>query len=245
MPRAFIAFQQRWWWQVGVVEGMSGQAATTVLVAERLSGRQRGGQGPLHVGDHLSRWGIAPGASPFPIAGPSVHRTSGAERGLPGGLEGSKRLACLRFARQGGTASWLPGLAFLVTRLAPPLIDRALGLWLAEFGVDQEPAWWHAALEGGQLTIALGLGERCHGLRVHLGQGGLGVAYSGGNTGDPLPGRLGELLPVGFTREGPIGHHVRHAVGDVQRVYRGASHLANVLGLTAVATVRSRIAGVC
>ena len=177
LPRlSLIAFQQLWWWQVGVVECMRGQDDTPVLVDERLSGRQRGGQDPLNVVDHLIRWGIAPGASPLTVAGPRVHRTSGEERGLQGVLEGSKRLAGIRVARTGGTASWLPGFAFLVTLLAQPFIDSALGLCLAELGVDQEPALLHAAIDGGQLTRAIVLGERCHGLRVNLGQGGLGVA---------------------------------------------------------------------
>jgi hypothetical protein len=173
---AFIACQQCLWWQVGGVEFMSGQEETPGVVEERLSGSQRGGQGPVTVVDHPVRGGITRGASPCPIARPSVHRTGGAERRLQGLLEGSKRLACIRFTRTGGTASFLPGFACLITLLAHPCIDRALGLGPAAFGGDQDPALLPAAVNGGHLTIALVLGERCHGLGVTVGQGRLGVA---------------------------------------------------------------------
>jgi hypothetical protein len=176
MHLAFIAFQKLLWRQVGVVEFVSGQDETTVLVDEHLSGREREGQGAVNGVDHLVRWGSARGASPFAIAGPNVHRTRGEERGLQGVLEGSKRLTYIRFACTGGTAYFLPGFAFLVTLLAQLFIDGALGLGLAEFGVDQDPTLWHAAVNGGQLAIAIVLGERCHGLGGNVGQGGLGVA---------------------------------------------------------------------
>jgi hypothetical protein len=71
-----------------------------------------------------------------------------------------------------------------------------------------------------------------------VGQGGLGVVEGGWHTGAPLPGRLGERLQVGFTRDGTIDHYIRHAIGEMQLVYMGAYHLANVSGLTAVAPER-------
>jgi hypothetical protein len=78
-----------------------GQDKTPVLVDERLAGRGRGGQVPSNLVDHLSRGECK--AAPFAIAGDSAYHARSEERGLQVLLEGRKHLACIRFARKGGT----------------------------------------------------------------------------------------------------------------------------------------------
>lgn len=159
MHLAFIAFQHRLRRQVGGVELMSGQDETTLLVNEGLAGREGRGQGPVDLVDHLvGLWPLS-GASPCAIAGQSAHRARAQRRGLQILLEGPKCLTGISVTRQGGTASWLKGFDFLVTLLAPRLVDGALRWRLAGLGVHQEPALLHATVGRRQLVITIALLE--------------------------------------------------------------------------------------
>jgi hypothetical protein len=66
----------------------------------------------------------------------------------------------------------------------------------------------------------------------------VGGTPGGRNPRHPRPVGRGELLQGGCTRAGAIGHHRRQAIGGVPRRQRGATGLANVVGVTAMATAR-------
>lgn len=82
MSLAFVAFQKLVRRQLGVVDFVGRQDETTVLVDEGLASRERRGQGPFDVIDHLV--GVSPlsGASSLAIAGRSAHGTAVEEGGL-------------------------------------------------------------------------------------------------------------------------------------------------------------------
>ena len=69
MLLAFVACSQRLRRYLGVVECIGGEDATTVLVDERLSGSEGGGEGPFDCLDDLRRLGRLPRSSPLAIAG--------------------------------------------------------------------------------------------------------------------------------------------------------------------------------
>jgi hypothetical protein len=71
MHLAFVTFQHLLRRQLGLIEFVSGQDATALLVDESLSDTERGGQGPVDVVDDLVGMGAWPRSSPFAIAGPS------------------------------------------------------------------------------------------------------------------------------------------------------------------------------
>jgi hypothetical protein len=71
------------------------------------------------------------------------------KRGLQGCLKTGERLLGIRFTGKGGLAQPLEGSNFLSTLLAPLRIDSALGLGLAMFRVEEDPALRYPAITRG------------------------------------------------------------------------------------------------
>jgi hypothetical protein len=69
--------------------------------------------------------------------------------GLQGCLKTGERLLGIRFTGKGGSAQPLEGSNFLSTLLAPLRIDHALGLGLAMFRVEEDPALRYPAITRG------------------------------------------------------------------------------------------------
>jgi hypothetical protein len=101
--------------QLGGVEFIGGQDATTVLVDAGLPGRECRGQGSVDLVDHLVGSSVWSGAAPFAIAGLHAHRAGGEIDGLQVPLEGRKSLTRIGFTGKGGAASFLQGFGFLIT----------------------------------------------------------------------------------------------------------------------------------
>jgi hypothetical protein len=236
MPLALVACQHLWRGPWGLVTFVGGQDDTTVLVDEGLSGRARGGQGPLDLVDHLVGLRVSPRTSPVATARLRAHRAGGQECGLHPLLNSSQGLPRLRFTGTGGAAQFLQGLAFLGTRLAERLVDGTLRLRLAGLSVEEDPALGAAAVRRRQRLIAIALFERCHGLRLGVGQGGLGFVHGGRNTGEPLDCRLGELGAVVLALEGTVSHQSGGSIRGVSWLDGGMD--ATLLSITAVATER-------
>lgn len=224
----------RWPWGGGACVG--GQDDTPVRGEAGWSGRTRGGQGPLAVVDQRLGLHALSGASPCAIAGRRAHGAGPQNRGRHVRRAGRTRLTRLGFARPGDAASCLPGVDVLGTRLAPWLVNGALGWSLAGLGVDEDPAWRHAAVRRGQLMRARARLQRSQGRRLGVGHGRLGCAPGCRNTGAPLPLRPGQVRTVGLAIEGPSGDPRGQAVGGVPRLHMEPNRLATAVGSTAVAT---------
>ena len=109
-------------------------------------------------------------ASALPIVGRRVDGTVVEKRGLQACPKTCERLLGIRGTGKRCPAQRLEGVDFLGTLLAPLLIDRALGLRLAMFRVDEDPALRYPTITRGYDRIAIALGQRGHGLRLRLGQ---------------------------------------------------------------------------
>jgi hypothetical protein len=242
-PWALIPFQKRWRWPWGFGPCVGGQDDTTVLVDERLWGRERGGPGPVDVGDDLVGVGAWPRSSAFAIAGRRVHRAGGQAGGRQALRNGRKRLLRLHCTRNRVAASCLPGLDCVVTLLAPLLVHRTLGLRRAGLGVQEAPAWLEPARARRQRVSALARSQRRHGLWIGLDEGRLRLMPGRRAAGDPLPGAMGTRLEVVRAREGTISHQGGRPIRGVQRLAVSPAYLTTRVGLAAVATARCQQAG--
>ena len=97
---------------------------------------------------------------------------------------------------------------------------------------------FHPAISRRQLLIAIALPQSGHGLRVRLGEDGLGCTHSRRDTGNPLHVGIGKLLEVGCAIERAICHQRGQARGGLSLMDMGTNHLAEVLRITAIATER-------
>ena len=112
---------------LGIVEFIGGQDATPVLVDAALARRERGGQGPVNLGEDVVGWRVSSGAPPFAIAGLSAHRTAGQNSGLRPLRTARQRLLRIGFAGKGSPTQVLPRFAIVSTVLQELLLDRAPG----------------------------------------------------------------------------------------------------------------------
>ena len=80
-------------------------------------------------------------------------------RGLPACPKTGERLRGICFTGKRSPAQALEGFAFLVTVLAPLLIDRTLGLRLAMFRVEEAPAWRYPTITRGYDRLAITMWE--------------------------------------------------------------------------------------
>ena len=71
------------------------------------------------------------------------------KRGLQACRKTGERLLGIRFTSKRGAAQPLEGFDFLVTLLAPLLVDGALGLRLALLGIQEDPALGDTAIGRG------------------------------------------------------------------------------------------------
>ena len=92
----------------------------------------------------------------------------------------------IRCTGKGRAAQPLERLDFVVTLPAPLLIDGALGLRLALFRVDKDPALRHTTVARSHDRIAIALCQSGHGCRLRLGEHLLGFGQGRGDAGDPL-----------------------------------------------------------
>jgi len=99
----------------------------------------------------------------------------------------------IRFTGKGRAAQCLEGLDCVLTLLAPPLVDGALGLRLALLRIDEDPALRAAAIRRQHAARALPLLQRRHALRMRLGQNLLGLGQGRWDPGDPLDAGIGKL----------------------------------------------------
>ena len=99
--------------------------------------------------DDLGGLGPRAWSPPLPIVGRGADGAVVEKRGLQACLKTRERLLGIRFTGKGGAAQRLESSDFLVTLLAPLLIDRALGLRLALFRVDEDPALRDPAIARG------------------------------------------------------------------------------------------------
>ena len=196
MPLAFLAGQHLWRRQVGVVECSGGEADTTLLGDEGVSGHERGGPGAGELGDQGVGWRTVAGASPCARAGRRASRTGAQTRGLPVLFKGRKGLPRIGFTRQGGAASCLQGVDCLLTVRTERPVDGALCLRLTGLGGDEHPAWLNPAVSRRPLLIARALLPRGQGLGGDWGPGGVGFAHGRRHAGASLPRRLGALRAV-------------------------------------------------
>jgi hypothetical protein len=188
----------------GLVPCVGGQEETTGRVDEGGAGRQRGGQGPRERVAPLVGVRGSPRASPFARARLRAPRAGGQDGGRPTRLQGGQGLTRLRCARQGGAASELAGWHLLGTRLAPRLVHGGRGGSLTGRGGEEDPALLHAAVARGHLGIARARLVGGQGLRLGVGQGGVGGAPGCRPPGTPLARRRGELGAVGRALAGPV-----------------------------------------
>src|SRR5262249_26818872 len=123
---------------------------------------------PCNMIDELVGLGPRAWAPPLPIVGRGVDGAVVEKRGLQAGSKPGERLLGIGFTGKRGPTQPLEGFDFLVTLRVPLLIDSALGLLLAMFRVEEDPALRHAAVLRGHDGIAITIGQRSHGCRLPL-----------------------------------------------------------------------------
>ena len=194
--------------------------------------------------DELGRLCPRPWAPPLAIVGRGADGAGVEHRGLQACHKTGKRLLGIRFTGKRGPAQRLEGSDFLVTLLAPLLVDGALGLRLARLGIQEHPALGAPAIGRGHHADSDSPPARGPWLRGGLGEDSLGLPQGGRDTGDPLHLGLGELLEVVGTIEGTVGHQIRRAIGGVEVRNVVLDDLAELLGITAIATERLHQTGI-
>jgi hypothetical protein len=173
-------------------------------------------EGPGTMGDNLVRRCPRPWAPPRAVVGRGADGTVVEHRGLPACRKTGERLLGLGFTGNRGAAQPLAGSDCLVPLLAPLRIDGALSLRLALLGIQESPTLGATALGRGHHAEARALPPGGHGLRIGVGEDGVGLPHRGRDPGDPLQLGLGELLEGVGALEGPVGHQIRRAIGGVE-----------------------------
>jgi hypothetical protein len=158
------------------------------------------------------------------------------KRGLQAFGKTRERLLGIGFTGKRGPAQRPEGFDFLGTLRAPLRIDGALGLRLALFRVEEDPALLDAPIARAHHMIAIALRQRSHRLWISLGQDGLGFAQGRWDAGNPLEVGIGQLLQVLCTIEGTVSDKERHTIGDLQLGYMVGDDLAEVVRVTTIST---------
>ena len=209
-----------------------------MLVDACLTVREARSQGPCNMVNESGGLGSRPWSSPLAIVGRGTDGAVVENRGLQACLKTAERLLGIRCTRKGGAAQPLEGAHFLVTLLAPLRIDGALDLRLALLGIQEYPTLSDTTIGRRHHAEAIALLQGGHGLRVGLGEDGLGLPQRGRDSGDPLHLGLGELLEVVGAIEGTVSHQIRRARGGVEVGNVVLDDLAEFRGITAIATER-------
>jgi hypothetical protein len=123
----------------------------------------------------------------------------------------------------------------VLTLLAPPLVDGALGLRLALLRIDEDPALRAAAIRRQHAARALPLLQRRHALRMRLGQNLLGLGQGRWDPGDPLDAGIGKLLQIVGAIEGTVGHKLGGAIGGLERCHVLTDNLAKHVAIATIA----------
>jgi hypothetical protein len=178
--------------------------------------RARRREGPGTMGDNRVRRWPRPWAPPRAVGGRGADGTVVEHRGLPACRKTGERLLGLGFTGKRGPAQPLAGSAFLVTLLAPLRLDGALSLRLARLGIQESPTLGDTARGRGHHAEARALPPGGHGLRIGVGEDGVGLPQRGRAPGEPRQRGLGELLEVVGALEGTVGHQRRRARGGVE-----------------------------
>src|SRR4030095_1997259 len=204
-----VSGHRLWRWQLGLVQFVRREDETTVLVDKGLTGRDPRSESSYDVVDDLVGLCLRAGSPPLPIAWRGADGALVEKRGLQVVDKMCQGLLGIRFTGKGGEAQLLERLDFAVTLPAPLRIDGALGLWLALFRVDKDPALRHTAVARSHDRIAIALCQRGHGCRLRLGEDLLSFSQGRGDAGDPLQAGLGERVQIVGAIEGTVGHERR------------------------------------
>jgi hypothetical protein len=235
---AVIALHHRLRRPWGRVECRGGHKDTTVRVEAGVPGRERRGQRPVALVDHLGGSGRWAGSTPCAIARLSAHRAGAQNRRVHVRRNGRKRLTRRGLARDGRGTSGLQGVAVLGTLRAPRLVDGAVRLRSAGLSGAEDPTWLNAAVGRGQLTSAIAGCARCPGLRSSWGPDAWRGVHGCRHPREPREGRRRERWESRCTLAGALRHQRGSAIGGVPRLDRGANRLAHGGRSTAVATAR-------
>ncbi len=192
--------------QEGLVELMSREDATTLLVHQGRPGRAGRDERPCDRGDGLGRLGALAWSSPRARAWGRTQRDFVQDRGVEALPQRRQRLLRLRFTGKRPTAALLARGDVALALFAQLLVDRVLRLGVAVRRVDQHPALGHSAISRGQALRARARAQRGHRLGMGLYERGVRGAHGRRDTGDPLALGLGKLLEVVGGIEGTIRH---------------------------------------
>src|SRR5262249_32957577 len=122
--------------QLDLVEFVRREDETTVLVDTRLTGRDPRRQGSSDMVDDLVRLCARARTPPLLILGCGVDGTVVEKRGLQVVCKMRQGLLGIRCTGEGRAVQRLEGFDFVVTLLAPLLVDGTLSLRLARLGID-------------------------------------------------------------------------------------------------------------
>jgi hypothetical protein len=166
---SFVAIEHGLGRELALVQFVRRENKTAVLVNARLTVREPRSQSPGDMVDHLSRLGLRAWAPPLSIVGRGADGAVVEKCGLQACHKTCERLLGICFTSKRGPAQRLKGFDFLVTLLAPLLVDSALGLGLALLGIDEDPALCHTAIRRPQAARAIPFLQRRHGSWLRLG----------------------------------------------------------------------------
>ena len=215
---------------------IGGQDETAVLIDQRLTRREGGGEGAFDRRDHSGGLGVRTWSPPLAIAWRGTYGDRGEACRRSAVLNGRQRLVCLRFTGESRATQWCELFDFLVTLLAPLRVDRALCLGVAMLRGEEQPAWRDPARRRGQDVITIPFGEQGQGRRVGLRQRGLCLTQRCRDTGHPLHRGLGKLLEVVRMIEGTIRDEIGGAIGRLSRCHRLLDDVATGFPITRMAT---------
>jgi hypothetical protein len=231
-----VSSEHRMGGQQALLQCVRREDTTALRVATRLAVRAPRREGAGAMGDALVRLGSGAWSPPLPIRWRGADGTLREKRGLQGAGTTRQGLVGIRFPGTGRAAQRPDSVDCLGTLVAPRRIDGALGLRLALGRVEKDPALRHTAVARWHHTRARARRERRPGLRIGLGQDGLGLGQGRGDPGDPRQAGLGQLLEVCGALEGPVGHQIGGVEGGVELRQVVADDLAARCALAPLAT---------
>jgi hypothetical protein len=222
--------------EAGVVEGLGGKDAPTGVVDGGLPGSEPPGARAFERIPERVRWRAVAGAPPFGRAGDGPDGALGHDGGLQARCKGGEGLPGLGFAGKRRAAPRHEGVDCLRAVLQERFVHRARRLRLARRGVEEPPAVRDATIARAHHVLARARHERGHRLRIGWGPDRVGFAHGRRDTGAPMRLRIGTLLAVLGTLEGPVGDTTRCARGELQRRHRGGAEVATVRPVTTLPT---------
>jgi hypothetical protein len=161
---------------------------------KRLMGCERGGQCTGDMVRYPGRRGVLARAAPPAVARRRMDGACVQRGGLQSMGEGCEGVLGISGTGISGAAELLKSLGFGRALLEPVLVNNALRLGVAMFGVRQQPALGHATIGGHRPLIRIVRHQWSHCRRIGLGQDDLRFAQRCGGAGAPLGPRLNELL---------------------------------------------------